>query len=311
MISTTTLVPEVARLQGYQAGIVVINSSDQVGRIFHIFADGRVLLRNLDPEHRPFVSSLHSLTREQTAQPGETLVNKGIRDLARDCDGKIKYQFSDGRIAYWVQKGANYSFHVTKRIYAPSNLRPSLCAGTVVSPSAMVLESGLLWAKPSLKIQDEDEVKKFTLRKSWYKDLENLIKIARFSDLDICVVNELLPEAGAEKKSAFSQVFKLVFPTIVGQTAEQALAEDDNSNEDGNDADEESADNLYADMEAGQAGGVVDDSLNCCICLSKAKSVLLLPCRHLATCDLCAKDARMTSCPLCRQLVTQKIPVFL
>lgn len=48
----------------------------------------------------------------------------------------------------------------------------------------------------------------------------------------------------------------------------------------------------------------VDDLQRCVVCLSKQRAVLLLPCRHLATCHKCTVLLRrMGKCPLCRQQI--------
>lgn len=51
-----------------------------------------------------------------------------------------------------------------------------------------------------------------------------------------------------------------------------------------------------------------EESSNCCICMSKPKSVLLLPCRHLCACEDCS-DA-LQDCPICRVPVAQNIKVY-
>merc|ERR1712129_412304 len=48
----------------------------------------------------------------------------------------------------------------------------------------------------------------------------------------------------------------------------------------------------------------VDDLQRCVVCFSKQRAILLLPCRHLATCHKCTVLLRrMGKCPLCRQQI--------
>lgn len=48
----------------------------------------------------------------------------------------------------------------------------------------------------------------------------------------------------------------------------------------------------------------------CIVCEEKAKSILLLPCRHLCLCSNCANHPVMTKCPLCCQNVDCKLEVY-
>jgi len=52
------------------------------------------------------------------------------------------------------------------------------------------------------------------------------------------------------------------------------------------------------------------DKRMCVICQESPKCVLLMPCRHLCCCKDCSRRNELTKCPLCRQIVTQKIDVF-
>lgn len=53
-------------------------------------------------------------------------------------------------------------------------------------------------------------------------------------------------------------------------------------------------------------------SLECCVCLTNAKSVLFLPCRHLCTCEECGLNAALVlSCPICRGDIVGRMNVFL
>mmetsp|Transcript_23023 Transcript_23023/g.30057 ORF Transcript_23023/g.30057 Transcript_23023/m.30057 type:complete len:573 (-) Transcript_23023:328-2046(-) len=47
----------------------------------------------------------------------------------------------------------------------------------------------------------------------------------------------------------------------------------------------------------------------CCVCLENPKSVVILPCKHLCLCDMCA-SADLESCPMCRILIEDKLSVF-
>jgi hypothetical protein len=49
--------------------------------------------------------------------------------------------------------------------------------------------------------------------------------------------------------------------------------------------------------------------LNCCtICLDKRKNCLFLPCGHICTCKECG--SKMTTCPLCRAVITTKQTMY-
>ena len=52
----------------------------------------------------------------------------------------------------------------------------------------------------------------------------------------------------------------------------------------------------------------------CCICQDAAKSVLLLPCRHLCLCQICVlqggRQTMIEMCPICRETVTEHLRVF-
>ena len=43
-----------------------------------------------------------------------------------------------------------------------------------------------------------------------------------------------------------------------------------------------------------------ENSSECLVCMSEAKSVLLLPCRHLCVCAECFDSFQQQKCPVCR-----------
>ena len=51
-----------------------------------------------------------------------------------------------------------------------------------------------------------------------------------------------------------------------------------------------------------------DDDPSCVVCLARPRAVVLLPCRHLSMCALCA--AGVSACPLCRSAVEESMVVF-
>ena len=46
----------------------------------------------------------------------------------------------------------------------------------------------------------------------------------------------------------------------------------------------------------------------CSIWLEGERTIMLMPCRHLCMCADCAGKVR--ECPLCREKVTRRVPVF-
>jgi hypothetical protein len=56
------------------------------------------------------------------------------------------------------------------------------------------------------------------------------------------------------------------------------------------------------------------ENSRCVICQDAAKTVLLLPCRHLCVCSGCSDDPHaqevLRRCPMCRQPVDERIDVF-
>ena len=49
----------------------------------------------------------------------------------------------------------------------------------------------------------------------------------------------------------------------------------------------------------------------CVVCCNGAKKVVFLPCRHLATCAACAQHPQMKLCPICREPIAERMPIFL
>ena len=52
-------------------------------------------------------------------------------------------------------------------------------------------------------------------------------------------------------------------------------------------------------------------ALDCCVCLSSAKSVVFLPCKHLCCCTKCGLDSGLLTCPMCRAPIARRLDVFL
>ena len=53
----------------------------------------------------------------------------------------------------------------------------------------------------------------------------------------------------------------------------------------------------------------VADLKACCICLTKDKCILFQPCKHICTCEECARN--MSDCPICRKPIRNYVQVFL
>ena len=47
----------------------------------------------------------------------------------------------------------------------------------------------------------------------------------------------------------------------------------------------------------------------CKICFNAEISMLFQPCHHVSTCDRCSMT--ITQCPICRQIITEKIKAFM
>jgi len=48
----------------------------------------------------------------------------------------------------------------------------------------------------------------------------------------------------------------------------------------------------------------------CCICLDRAKSTVLLPCKHLCVCARCSQEPSLTKCPICCVPIQEKMIIF-
>ena len=53
-----------------------------------------------------------------------------------------------------------------------------------------------------------------------------------------------------------------------------------------------------------------EEKRTCVICQVEAKSVLLMPCRHLCVCKGCSSRNELQKCPLCRLEIEEKIHVY-
>jgi len=60
----------------------------------------------------------------------------------------------------------------------------------------------------------------------------------------------------------------------------------------------------------GGGGGSKDEARMCVVCHEREKSVVLLPCRHMALCVECSSHEQMQHCPLCRRPIAHKISVY-
>lgn len=56
-----------------------------------------------------------------------------------------------------------------------------------------------------------------------------------------------------------------------------------------------------------------DKSLQCCICITAPKCVMLLPCKHVCLCEECAKNVELINknCPICRKRFSKTMRLFL
>ena len=47
----------------------------------------------------------------------------------------------------------------------------------------------------------------------------------------------------------------------------------------------------------------------CCVCSDAKKTIMFVPCRHVSTCAACSP--KVSTCPLCREVPSAKVPVYL
>ena len=53
-----------------------------------------------------------------------------------------------------------------------------------------------------------------------------------------------------------------------------------------------------------------EEERSCVICKEQPKTVLLMSCRHLCVCSDCGKRQELDRCPLCREIILERIDVF-
>lgn len=53
-----------------------------------------------------------------------------------------------------------------------------------------------------------------------------------------------------------------------------------------------------------------EEERSCVICKEQPKTVLLMNCRHLCVCSDCGKRQELDRCPLCREIILERIDVF-
>ena len=58
------------------------------------------------------------------------------------------------------------------------------------------------------------------------------------------------------------------------------------------------------------ASSNLEEERVCVICRENPKSVLLMNCRHLCVCSECGHLSVLVHCPLCREIITERINVF-
>lgn len=56
------------------------------------------------------------------------------------------------------------------------------------------------------------------------------------------------------------------------------------------------------------SGGDKYDKDRCNVCMDRMKDMVLLPCRHVCSCQRCA--ARLTNCPICRTRISSVMKIF-
>ena len=53
-----------------------------------------------------------------------------------------------------------------------------------------------------------------------------------------------------------------------------------------------------------------DTQLRCVICMTRQRNILFTPCRHMCCCSECAHN-NIHACPICRQVISEQIAVYL
>ncbi len=92
--------------------------------------------------------------------------------------------------------------------------------------------------------------------------------------------------------------------------AKAGVASADSGTKDGADVKLERVDSSSSSA-AAKGDGQSDTGGLCCCCWEHPKTVVLLPCRHLCTCEFCGLDeTTLFKCPMCRELIVQRFKVF-
>lgn len=53
-----------------------------------------------------------------------------------------------------------------------------------------------------------------------------------------------------------------------------------------------------------------ENRITCVVCLTQERSIVFIPCRHLASCKRCADARKFKTCPVCRETITLTQHVF-
>ena len=65
---------------------------------------------------------------------------------------------------------------------------------------------------------------------------------------------------------------------------------------------------VYAERERRLRSAV--DELSCVACRAEPRTVVLLPCAHLALCGVCSRKLPKNECPVCRAFIERKQDVL-
>jgi len=69
---------------------------------------------------------------------------------------------------------------------------------------------------------------------------------------------------------------------------------------------------LQQKLKAIQNAGKNEVKQNACvICMDNLANVVCLPCKHLSLCSFCCRQNEVTSCPICRSEISDKIQIFI